>query len=107
MFGSVLKTKGLGYGRPNGAEDNFDAGPGDLAAHIGLLDLAADAIFACDAERRITFWNRGAQGTYGFTSKEALGAVPGDLLRTEYPIPLDEMERLVTNTGGWEGKLVQ
>jgi two-component system, cell cycle sensor histidine kinase and response regulator CckA len=83
------------------------ARPRDLAAHIALLDLAPDAIFARDAERRITFWNRGAQTTYGFTSQEALGVSPRDLLRTEYPIPLEEIERLVTETGGWEGDLVQ
>jgi PAS domain S-box-containing protein len=28
-------------------------------------------------------------------------------LRTEYPIPLDDIERLVRTTGGWEGDLVQ
>jgi two-component system, cell cycle sensor histidine kinase and response regulator CckA len=83
------------------------ARPRELAAHIALLDLAPDAIFARDAERRITFWNRGAQSTYGFTPEEALGGSPRELLGTEYPIPLEEIERLVTDTGGWEGDLVQ
>jgi PAS domain S-box-containing protein len=81
--------------------------PRELAAHIALLDLAPDAIFARDAERRITFWSRGAQTTYGFTPEEALGVAPSNLLRTEYPIPLEEIERLVADTGGWEGDLVQ
>jgi PAS domain S-box-containing protein len=83
------------------------ARPRELAAHIALLDLAPDAIFARDAQRRITFWNRGAQSTYGFTPEEALGVAPRDLLGTEYPIPLEEIERLVTDTGGWEGDLAQ
>jgi PAS domain S-box-containing protein len=78
-----------------------------LAAHIALLDLTPDAILARDADRRITFWNRGAQTTYGWSPAEALGADPGELLQTEYPIPLEEIERLVTETGGWEGDLVQ
>jgi PAS domain S-box-containing protein len=78
-----------------------------LAAHTALLDLTPDAIFALDADRRITFWNRGAQTTYGWSPTEALGVDPGDLLRTEYPIPLEEIERLVTETGGWEGDVVQ
>ena len=77
------------------------------AAHAALLDLAPDAIFARDADRRITFWNRGAQSTYGFSPKEADGTDAGKLLRTEYPIALEEIERLVTETGGWEGDLVQ
>jgi PAS domain S-box-containing protein len=78
-----------------------------LAAHTALLDLTPDAIFALDADRRITFWNRGAQTTYGWSPTEALGVDPGDLLRTEYPIPLEEIEQLVTETGGWEGDVVQ
>jgi PAS domain S-box-containing protein len=79
----------------------------ELAAHTALLDLAPDAIFARDAERRITFWNRGAQTTYGFSREEALGVNPGELLRTEYPLGLDDIERIVTETGGWDGDLVQ
>jgi PAS domain S-box-containing protein len=83
------------------------ARPRELAAHVALLDLAPDAIFARDVGRRITFWNRGAEGTYGFSEAEALGVSPGELLRTEYPIPLEEIERLVAETGGWHGDLVQ
>ncbi len=79
----------------------------EFAPQTALLDLAPDAIFARDAERRITFWNRGAQSTYGYSPTEALGREPGDLLRTEYPLPLEEIERIVTETGGWEGDLVQ
>src|ERR1700722_16874897 len=100
MWNSGLKPRVREY-RPTVPETELMARPRGLAAHIALLDLAPDAIFALDAERRITFWNRGAQGTYGFTPEEALGVAPRDLLRTEYPIPLEEIERLVTDTGGW------
>jgi PAS domain S-box-containing protein len=74
---------------------------------MALLDLAPDAIFARDAERRITLWNRGAEKAYGYSAAEALGVMPKDLLRTEYPLALAEIERLVIETGGWEGDLVQ
>jgi PAS domain S-box-containing protein len=79
----------------------------DVAAHRALLDLAPDAIFARDRERRITFWSRGAQTTYGYSSADALGVVPSELLQTEYPVALEEIERLVAETGGWQGDLVQ
>jgi two-component system, cell cycle sensor histidine kinase and response regulator CckA len=71
------------------------------------LELALDAIFARDANRRITFWNKGAQNIYGFSLDEAIGSRPEDLLRTEYPVPLEQIERIVTETGSWEGELVQ
>jgi PAS domain S-box-containing protein len=72
-----------------------------------LLDLAPDAIFSRDSERRITFWNRGAQTTYGYSPSEALGTAAGELLRTEYPLTLEEIERTVAETGGWQGDLIQ
>jgi PAS domain S-box-containing protein len=98
--------------QPVGEQDDITvtepmSGSRELAAHTALLDLTPDAIFARNADRQITFWNRGAQTTYGWSSTEALGAVPGVLLRTEYPIRLEEIERLVATTGGWEGTLVQ
>jgi PAS domain S-box-containing protein len=89
------------------AETESTARSGELAAHTALLDLVPDAIFARDAERRITLWNRGAEAAYGYSAEEALGVVPRKLLRTEYPIPLEEIEQIVIETGGWEGDLVQ
>ncbi len=76
-------------------------------SHAALLELAADAIFARDAGRRIIFWNRGAEDTYGWSREEALGTMAGELLRTEYPIPLVEIERIVSEQGEWDGDLVQ
>ncbi|WP_187368976.1 hybrid sensor histidine kinase/response regulator [Baekduia soli] len=72
-----------------------------------MVGLSLDAIFARDATRRITFWNQGAQRMLGYTAQEAVGREPGELLRTRYPIPLEEIERIAGETGGWEGDLVQ
>jgi PAS domain S-box-containing protein len=85
-----------------------DGGPArEQSVHVALLELAPDAIFVRGADRRITFWSAGAQNTYGYSSAEAIGVAPGDLLSTEYPVPLEEIEGLVAETGGWEGDLVQ
>jgi PAS domain S-box-containing protein len=73
-----------------------------------LLDLAYDAIFVRTfADRRIIFWNRGAEQTYGYSARQALGRIPGDLLATEYPVPLEEIETWIAATGRWEGTLLQ
>jgi PAS domain S-box-containing protein len=85
-------------------QPSLSVGAEELAAQ---LELAQDAIFARDAKRQITFWNRGAQETYGYTRREAVGRMPHELLRTEYPVALEEIERIVTEEGGWEGDLVQ
>ncbi len=107
MWNAGPRERGRTVRRSVGVETERTARSRELTAHVALLDLAPDAIFARDAARRITFWNRGAQRTYGFTAAEAHGVAPRDLLRTEYPIPLEEIERIVTETGGWEGDLVQ
>jgi PAS domain S-box-containing protein len=107
MWNSGLKHRGRPRRRVVAAEAGPAARSRELTAHIALLDLAPDAIFARDVDRRISFWNRGAQTTYGSLPAEALRATASDLLHTEYPIPLLEIERLVTKTGGWEGDLVQ
>src|SRR5579863_4911104 len=107
MWNSAPKTRGRGAYRPTAVETELMARPRELASHIALLDLAPDAIFVRGVDRRITFWNRGAQSTYGFPPEEALGVAAGDLLHTEYPIPLEEIERILATTGGWEGDLVQ
>jgi PAS domain S-box-containing protein len=79
----------------------------EAADQAELLELAHDAIFTRDRERVITYWNTGAEATYGYSKEEAVGKRPGDLLRTEYPIPLEEIERLVSEGGSWQGELVQ
>jgi two-component system, cell cycle sensor histidine kinase and response regulator CckA len=78
-----------------------------LAERSALLELAPDAIFARDVARRITFWNGTAEATYGYSREEVLGHDPAEVLRTEYPIPLEEIERIVERSGSWEGDLVQ
>ncbi len=70
-----------------------------------LLDLAHDAILVRDLAGVISFWNRGAQNTYGWTAAEALGRVSHDLLQTEFPSPIEEIEAVLHDRGVWEGEL--
>src|SRR5262249_13443522 len=78
-----------------------------VAEQAALLDLAQDAIAVRDMENRIIFWNRGAEETYGWSTKEALGRHPQDLLQSKYPIPRDVIENIVLKEGAWEGELEQ
>lgn len=54
----------------------------------------------------ITYWNRGAEAMYGYGPADALGRNPAKLLRTVYPVPLDEIEWQLLATGRWEGELI-
>ena len=78
-----------------------------LQNRADLLDLAHDAVLVRDIDGAVTFWNEGAAEIYGFTRREALGKTLHGLVHTEYPMPSDELEKLVIGTGRWEGELRQ
>ena len=72
-----------------------------LAEQAAMLDLANDAIFVRTSTDIISYWNQGAERLYGWTKEQILGRSPHDLLRTEFPVPLEEIKRKET----WEGEL--
>lgn len=68
-----------------------------------LIDLANDAIFVRSSNDLISYWNLGAERLYGWTSQEAIGRSPHELLQTRFPAALSE----ITQSELWEGELVQ
>ncbi len=76
-----------------------------LREQANLLDLTHDAVAVRDMKRVIKYWNRGAEALYGWTAEEAVGRVIYDLLKTELPAPLEQIEAEVIRTGRWEGEL--
>jgi len=77
-----------------------------LRAQAELLSLAHDAIIVRGMGDKITFWNRGAEETYGWTQDEARGRVAHDLLKTRFPKPLLELSAEVAEKESWEGELI-
>jgi|SRR5579871_4439523 len=74
---------------------------GELAEQAQMLDLANDAIFVRSVNDIVSYWNEGAQRLYGWTKEEILGRSPHELLRTEFPIPIEQIKARET----WEGEL--
>jgi PAS domain S-box-containing protein len=77
-----------------------------LREHASLLDLTHDTIFVRNIDDVITYWNRGAEKRYGWSSKEAVGRVSHELTQTVFPAPLKEINAELLKTGQWEGELV-
>jgi PAS domain S-box-containing protein len=78
-----------------------------IAGQAALLELAHDAIFIRQLGGRIAYWNLGAEHTYGFTSAEAMEHMSHDLLRTQFPEPIANIEATVARDGRWDGELIQ
>jgi PAS domain S-box-containing protein len=70
-----------------------------------LLDLTHDSIFVRDMSDVITYWNRGAQELYRWTAEEAIGKRSREILRTIFPVPIEDISAEVLLAGRWEGEL--
>jgi two-component system sensor kinase FixL len=77
-----------------------------LREQAQLLDLTHDAIFVRGMNDVITYWNRGAQELYGWSSDQAIGQVTHELLKTVFPVSLDSINADLIRMERWEGELV-
>lgn len=72
-----------------------------------LLNLSNDAIMVCEFRtNRIEFWNEGAERVYGFSAAEAVGRLTFDLIRTEFPAPLEQIKEQLRVLRYWAGELI-
>jgi two-component system cell cycle sensor histidine kinase/response regulator CckA len=76
-----------------------------IREQAALLNLAHDAIFVKDWEGQIRFWNKGAEGLYGWTAAEAAGKAVTDIFQMDDPSSLEKAERGLVATGEWNGEL--
>ncbi len=75
-----------------------------LAQQAALLDKARDAILVRDLEHRVTYWNKGAERLYGWTSADATGVRVDQLLQID-AATFREAERAVRRNGEWNGEI--
>jgi len=77
-----------------------------IREQAALLDEASDAIILCDNERRIRFWNRGAERIYGWTAAEVMGKRLLDLFFNGNLTPeIEEAIKSLNERGEWLGEL--
>ena len=74
-----------------------------LSEQAKVLDLAQ--VMVRDPEGRIVSWSKGTEKLYGYTGEEAVGYLSHELLQTQFPEPLELIERKLAAAGTWEGEL--
>jgi PAS domain S-box-containing protein len=79
-----------------------------LREQASLLDKAQDAILVTDLERRLTFWNKGAERLYGWTAGETIGRSVTDLFYPDGDArEVQQAFQDVMKNGEWTGELQQ
>jgi PAS domain S-box-containing protein len=74
-----------------------------LRQQASLLDVAP--VLVRDLEDRIVFWSSGLARLYSFSRREAEGRISHELLHTQFPEPLKQIQEKLDSTGIWEGEL--
>ena len=69
-----------------------------------MLDQASDAIVVQDADRRVRYWNQGAQRLFGLTPAQAEGRTFAQLLGPSAVLS-DEQSRELFARGSWVGEV--
>jgi PAS domain S-box-containing protein len=75
-----------------------------LRGQAEILNLAQ--VMVRNTEGRIEVWSGGSEKLYGYTREEAVGRISHELLQTQFPGPLEQIEERLEHDGTWEGELV-
>lgn len=78
-----------------------------LQEQARLLEDSPNSLIICDWDGKIILWNQETEKIYGFTKNEAIGKIEYDLLKTIFPIPLQEIRDTFLKQGKWSGEIIQ
>ncbi len=75
---------------------------------VNVLSQVNDAVFAIDSNRRIIYWNGGAERLYNCSSEEAIGRHLEEIYQYRWLNPEDESAAWSTlaETGAWHGEVI-
>ena len=95
---SVIKAKGKSLSK---------AVEEQLRQKTELLDLCREAVLVADITGKIVYWNRGAEKLYGWNASEVAGKDPLEILQSELPRPLAQIENILRQEQYWDSELRQ
>jgi two-component system, chemotaxis family, CheB/CheR fusion protein len=76
-----------------------------LRVKAGLLALSADAIIVSDRDSAITFWNHGAEATYGWKAAEVIGKNSHALLDGGVSESGEDIDAILGANERWQGEI--
>ena len=78
-----------------------------LRRHANLLEQAHDSLLTCRLGGAIDYWSRGAETLFGYTREEAVGRSSHELLHTDHPLGMAQIDAMLERDGQWKGELTQ
>ncbi|MEH1871432.1 hybrid sensor histidine kinase/response regulator [Nostoc sp.] len=78
-----------------------------IREQAALLDVATDAIFVCDLDEKILFWNKAAQRLYSWKKEEAINKKTRVLWHEKHVSQVEKALNIMMKDGSWEGELHQ
>jgi two-component system cell cycle sensor histidine kinase/response regulator CckA len=78
-----------------------------IREQAALLEHAREAIVVTDLERRVTFWNRGAERLYGYSAGEARGQDEAAVFSWRHENEQREAHARLLSAGEWSGVVDQ
>lgn len=75
----------------------------ELQSRLQALDLAQAMVR--DIDGTISFWSRGMERFYGYTSADAVGQVSHELLKAQFPRPLADIKAELLSRREWAGQV--
>jgi PAS domain S-box-containing protein len=78
-----------------------------IREQAALLDVATDAIFVQDLDKKILFWNKAAELLYKWKKEEAIGKKASELWQEKDLLKLQTALSILMRNRAWEGELQQ
>ena len=69
--------------------------------------LEQSPVVVYSGQGSIEYWPSACEKLYGFTSEQAIGRRTDELLKTRFPIPIEEFDEILRSKGAWAGELQQ
>jgi signal transduction histidine kinase len=82
------------------------ASPDHGRGRVGKHATAVSNMFSRMMDGHITSWPASMQLRYGFTPEQAVGQISHRLLRTNFPLPLADIEAVLLKQRSWHGGLI-
>ena len=78
-----------------------------IKQQAALLDQAQDAILVSDLDRKIIYWNKGAEQVYGLSQAEAVGCPLAEIMFRDDPDKIEQANTAISVRDEWTAELRQ